>query len=331
MILKEKKSCCSVSRLSTKDSFFIDTYQITLPRKDAKDVETENMVLISGGEFLMGAEDEDSILSDGEGPIRRVRVDSFWIDQYAVTNQQFLDFVIDTNYVTEAEKYGWSFVFYQLLSEKTRQAVKRFVKGSSWWCIVEGASWFNPEGPDSNIKSRMNHPVVHISWNDAMMYCKWAGKRLPTEAEWEYAARGGLIQKRYPWGDELYPNGDHFCNIWQGEFPVENTLDDGYLGTAPVDSYSPNSYGLYNVVGNVWEWCSDWFSASHHVKEIVENPGGPISGMTKSMRGGSYLCHSSYCNRYRVAARTSNTPDSSSGNLGFRCVKDFNSVDKNSR
>lgn len=319
----EKKSCCSIDRSSNFENHFNKINQSSIISKKAKAAKEDHMAFIDGGEFLMGAEDADCIKPDGEGPIRSVRINSFMMDKYVVTNEQFLEFVKDTNYVTDAEQYGWSFVFYQLLSEEEVKRAKQLADGPPWWFVVEGANWRHPEGLDSDIHERMNHPVIHVSWNDAMMYCKWAGKRLPTEAEWEFAARGGLVQKRYPWGDELTPNGTHYCNIWQGTFPNENTMQDGYLGTAPVDAFFPNGYGLYNMSGNVWEWCSDWFSPDYHLMGQAENPCGPSTGTRKSMRGGSYLCHKSYCNRYRIAARTSNTLDSSSGNVGFRCVKDY--------
>jgi sulfatase modifying factor 1 len=285
-------------------------------------ISKEGMVPIPGGKFLMGTEINDSFPGDGEGPIREVEVNPFYMDQVTVTNKQFEEFVQETSYKTEAETYGWSYVFHLFVSKAGATKVKQVVESTPWWWVVEGAYWKAPEGPDSSIFSRMDHPVIHISWNDAMAFCKWAGKRLPTEAEWEFAARGGLVQKKYAWGDELLPSGEHYCNIWQGKFPTENSAEDGHIGTAPVKSFQPNNYGLYQVAGNVWEWCSDWFSvAQNHSPN--KNPTGPTHGETKVMRGGSYLCHHTYCNRYRVAARTSNTMDSSTGNIGFRCVADM--------
>lgn len=278
------------------------------------------MVHLEGGEFLMGTDDPIGFPADGEGPVRAVTLKPFWIDARAVSNARFTAFVEATGYVTDAERYGWSFVFGSLLPddfEPTRGAAQ-----APWWRQVFGASWRHPEGPHSSIENRMNHPVVHVSWKDATAYCSWAGNRLPTEAEWEYAARGGLEQKRYAWGDELTPDGEHRCNIWQGSFPSHNTLEDGFLGTAPVDAFNPNGFGLYNVSGNVWEWCSDWFHLSFHVNSPSENPSGPPYGQGRVIRGGSYLCHHSYCNRYRVAARSSNTPDSSTANMSFRCASD---------
>lgn len=284
---------------------------------------TPGMVLLPGGTFQMGTDSPEAWASDGEGPIREVTLTPFQIDRCAVTNQEFSAFVEATGYRTEAEVFGWSYVFHLLVPKSVLKKGKfRPLEGLNWWMGVEEACWRRPEGPGTHVRKRLDHPAIHISWNDAAAYAAWAGKRLPTEAEWEFAARGGLVQATYPWGDELTPEGRHRCNIWQGTFPTLNTAEDGYVGTAPVRSYRTNGYGLYNMSGNVWEWCADWFSPTHHLTASRLNPTGPTHGDAKLMKGGSYLCHTSYCNRYRVAARTGNTPDSSTGNCGFRCAKD---------
>lgn len=281
------------------------------------------MQLIPGGEFLMGNDGDYGFAADGEGPVHAVELAPFYIDETCVSNEQFNSFVNATRYKTEAERFGWSFVFSGHLSPKQQEtAVRLRVLGSEWWCRVEGATWRHPEGPESNIKKRWQHPVVQVSWNDALAYCEWAGKRLPTEAEWECAARGGRVQQRFPWGDELEPGGRHRMNVWQGDFPVHNTCADGHYGAAPVRSFKPNGFGLFNMTGNVWEWCWDWFDPTYYRRSPRENPTGPSSGERRVMRGGSYLCHASYCNRYRTDARSSNTPDSGATNLGFRCVRD---------
>jgi len=314
-----KKSCCSPSR-SFKHK------QISVKKKEKtqrnRSQSNEGMVSLPGGTFQMGTDDREGYPSDGESPIRHVKVNPFYIDIHTVTNRQFSQFVEDTGYITDAEKFGWSFVFHLFLKDEAERFVIQELPGTPWWLSVEGATWRTPDGPGSGIKDRMDHPITHVSWNDAQAYCEWAGKRLPTEAEWEYAARGGLVQKRYPWGNELMPDGKAYCNIWQGEFPLVNTKEDGYVGTSPVKSFPPNGYGLYQMAGNVWEWCMDWFTKDHESKGGLNNSQGPESGDSKVIRGGSYLCHHSYCNRYRVAARSFNTPDSSTGNMGFRCVMD---------
>jgi formylglycine-generating enzyme len=271
---------------------------------------TADMQLLRGAEFLMGTDFTGGFPVDGEGPVRKVRLNSFYIDIYPVRNMEFALFVDATRYVTESEQFGWSFVFEGDLPETADRELQA-VSGAEWWKRIEGADWQHPEGP-----------VVQVSWNDATAYAKWAGKRLPTEAEWEYAARGGLELKLYPWGDDLTPDGKHLCNIWQGQFPLENTLDDGYASVCPVDAFPPNGFGLYSMTGNTWEWCHDWFDARFHELATRDNPVGPPNGAGRVVKGGSYLCHQSYCNRYRVAARSSNTPDSATTNMSFRCVRD---------
>ncbi len=285
----------------------------------------DGMRRLEGGTFQMGNERDYGFEADGEGPVHEVTLDPFYIDETTVTNEQFNDFVNATGYKTESEEFGWSFVFHGLLSAKQLAKVTQRATGSEWWCRVEGATWRNPEGPGTHIKKRKHHPVVHISWHDALAYAQWAGKRLPTEAEWEYAARGNIeFGNRYPWGDDLEPEGKHRMNVWQGDFPNTNTEADGHYGTAPARSYRTNGYGLSQVTGNVWEWCWDWFDPSFYSKSPATNPLGPAENLTnrRVMRGGSFLCHASYCNRYRVDARNSNTPDTGASNIGLRCVRD---------
>lgn len=276
------------------------------------------MALLPDGEFLMGSEDRLAYPDDGEGPVRHVRLSSFRLDAFAVTNAEFDRFIDDSGYITEAERLGWSLVFAGLVPDSL--ASERGAGRAPWWRQVEGADWRHPEGPGSSIEARADHPVVHVSWNDAHAYARANGKRLPTEAEWEYAARGGLAGEPFPWGSELEPGGTHRMNVWQGRFPRENTNADGYYGTCPVDTFPPNGYGLYNMTGNTWEWCADWFSRGDHARDRHTNPCGPQAGTHKAIRGGSYLSHASYCRRYRVSARSALTPDSSSGDLGFRCA-----------
>ena len=265
--------------------------------------------------FAMGDAHGDGAPGDGEQPVHDVRVPAFTIDATSVTVADFRAFVDATGFRTDAERHGWSAVFHLALTDPDRVAGR--MHGTPWWLGVEGADWAHPGGPSDTAAD--DHPVVHVSWNDAQAYCAWAGRRLPSEAQWEAAARGGLPGKRYPWGDELPAEG-HALNIWQGEFPLSNTGGDGWITTAPVRTFAPNGYGLWQPVGNVWEWVADWFSPGYYARSPADDPRGPEEGTAKVIRGGSYLCHDSYCNRYRNAARSSNTPDSSTGNTGFRTV-----------
>ena len=268
----------------------------------------------------MGDDRGDGHPADGEAPAHLVEVGAFSIDATSVTNADFARFVEATGYATEAEAFGYSAVFSLALRAAAGDVIGP-AAGAPWWLGVRGADWAHPGGRESGLDGLEDHPVVHVSWNDAVAYCDWAARRLPTEAEWEVASRGGLDGARYPWGDAPPgDSGDWRANIWQGEFPRRNTAADGWATTAPVRSFRPNAFGLWQTVGNVWEWCSDWFDAGYYGRSPLVDPGGPEDGAAKVLRGGSYLCHDSYCNRYRNAARSSNTPDSSMGNAGFRTV-----------
>ena len=281
----------------------------------------DGLIELPEGTFEMGNE-ENAYPADGEGPVREVTLSGFAISATAVTTAEFAEFVGATGHRTTAEVEGWSFVFAGLLPDDFPPT--RGVLGAEWWRQVEGADWRHPEGPDSRLTAdgdRWHHPVVHVSWLDAVGFAAWADGRLPTEAQWEYAARGGLDQKRLPWGDEIAPNGRHRCNIFTGTFPVEDTAEDGWAGTCPVDEYEPNGYGLYNCSGNVWEWCADWFTAHHSNEDSLPDPSGPPMGLDRVAKGGSYLCHDSYCHRYRVGARLGLLPDSTLGHHGFRLAR----------
>lgn len=312
-----KQNCCAPSADRN-----VTITNVPAPTTPAAGVgERGDMIDLPGGRFLMGTDYVQGFPADGEGPVRSVFVSPFSIDMAPVTNAQFGEFIRATDYVTEAERYGWSFVFWAHIPEaRFEKLVDDTVAQAPWWCKVYGATWKNPEGPGSHVNTRADYPVVHVSFHDATAYAAWAGKQIPTEAEWEYAARGGLEQKLYPWGNDLTPNGTHLCNIWQGEFPTNDTGEDGFAGTCPVRAFPPNAFGLYSITGNVWEWTADWFGTRHPKTEST-NPKGPKQGTNKVIKGGSFLCHASYCNRYRVAARTQNTPDSSTSNIGFRCVR----------
>ncbi len=282
------------------------------------------MKQIPGGTYLIGTNRPDGFIQDREGPQVQVTLPTFWIAETTVTNQRFAAFVAATNYRTDAARFGWSYVFDYFIDEKI--PAER-VPGLQSWRAVPGADWQHPEGPQTTIHTRLDHPVVHVSRNDALAYCRWSNKRLPTEAEWEVAAKGGTSYTRYPWGEEFFKDGQHHCNIWQGNFPTSNTQEDGFANTAPVKTFAPNGYGLYQMIGNVWEWCAN-------PRAIPLSDFQTISGQTYwqkyqscddqqyAMRGGSFLCHASYCKRYRIAARNGNSAMSTSNNVGFRCVQD---------
>ena len=296
---------------------------------------TNDMIWIPPGTFLMGSEAGQS----DEKPVHKVTLNGFWMDKTEVTNEQFEKFVRATKYVTLAERKPNPADFPGADPALLVPGSIVFAPPSNpvslnnhlqWWRYVPGANWRHPEGPGSDLKGREKHPVVHIAYEDALAYCKWAGKRLPTEAEWEYAARGGLEQQDYIWGQEQTPGGKWLANIWQGNFPVENNSADGFKATGAAGSFPANGYGLYDMAGNVWEWCSDWYLPDYYEKSPSDNPKGPNTSydpnepgvMKKVTRGGSYLCNESYCIGYRPSARMKTTPDTSLSHTGFRCVKD---------
>ena len=278
------------------------------------------LTAIAACDFLMGNDGPDALPGDGEGPARRVSLSAFSISATAVTNREFADFVRTTRYVTQAESSGFSFVFFLQASTDVRASSRQVATGMPWWLAVEGASWQRPEGPGTHIYDRLDHPAVHISWNDAQTYCVWAGVRLPTEAEWECAARGGIEGRRFPWGEDLMRDDVPCCNIWRGSFPNE-PADGWQPGAISAAGGPPNGFGLFNTCGNVWEWCADWYHADYHFATGSKDPFFADATGYRSMRGGSFLCHDSYCNRYRVAARHSNTPSSTASNIGFRVAR----------
>lgn len=270
------------------------------------------MSYIPSNTYIVGT-NHPVFTEDRESPERTVIVEGFYLDKFEVSNREFSEFVLATKYETEAESFGDSFVFGGFLDEATKEAYHDFrVVSAEWWYRVNGTDWRQPTGPQSSLNGHEDLPVVHVSWNDAVAYCKWKQKRLPTENEWEAACRGKKKRRLFPWGDNLTPKDKHWMNIWQGKFPEENTEEDGYYGPAPVEEFRQNDFDLYNMVGNVWEWVADLWD---------EGDGQGKESPNRVKKGGSYLCHKDYCYRYRCAARSQNTQDSSAGNLGFRCAK----------
>jgi sulfatase modifying factor 1 len=323
-----------LTKLQQKAASPTDTSPVTTHHSPA------GMVWIPGGTFWRG--NDNPKMPDAQ-PIHQVAVDGFWMDQTAVTNEQFARFVEATGYVTIAERTPDAKDFPGAPPESLVAGSVVFSPPSGpvpldnhlrWWSYVKGANWRHPEGPQSNLQGREKHPVLQVAWDDAVAYARWAGKRLPTEAEFEFAARGGLDRKKFAWGDDLQPDGKWMANIWQGRFPYDNTAEDGYRATAPVGSFPANGYGLYDMAGNVWEWCNDWYRHDYYRtlaagRQPVRNPQGPADSYDPSepgtakrvMRGGSYLCTDQYCTAYEAGARGKGAPDSGTNHLGFRCVK----------
>ncbi|MFF0476461.1 formylglycine-generating enzyme family protein [Streptomyces sp. NPDC004284] len=309
------RNCCSPSRGGTGRRTVTPGAAVA-----AAGGRADGMVRIPGGEFLMGSEDGWAVSGEGEGPVHPVRLAPFRIGSCAVSDAESQDFSDATGYVTDAERYGWSFVFTGPLPADSPGT--RAVAEAPWWRQMDGACRRHPEGPSSDVRDRADHPVVHVSWNDATAYAAWAGKRLPTEAEGEFAARGGLERRAFPRGDELEPGGGHRTNVGQGGFPAPNTGADGWYGTAPVTAHPPSGYGLHPMCGNVWGRCADRYAPGCYRSSPPDDPQGPPVGPGGVIRGGSYLCHASYRRRYRVSARSSVGPDGGTGNQGFHCAAD---------
>lgn len=315
------------------------------------DSAAQSAMWVPGTIATMGTNDPKS--QANERPTHQVNINGFYMDAHPVTNAQFQKFVDETGYITTAEKKpDWEELKKQLPPNVAKPDDSLLQPGSlvftppteavplndlqGWWKWTKGANWQHPEGPNSNLKGRENHPVVHVSWDDANAYAKWAGKRLPTEAEWEHASRGGLVDKRFPWGDEFMPNGKHMANTFQGEFPHKGVAEDGYIGTSPVKTYPANGYGLYDMVGNVWEWTADHYDATLHQtqskKGVCAHANGPEKcndpedpyATKRVIKGGSFLCNEKYCESYRPSARRGQTPDTGTSHIGFRLVKDKN-------
>jgi len=332
-------------------------FSATVPNKNSPPGKApEEMVWIPGGEFSMGAaasgagSAEIPMASNDAGPVHRVQVDGFWMDATVVTNEQFAKFVKATNYVTIAERTPTKEDFPDAPAENLVAGSVVFAPTEhevslndhyQWWNYVQGANWRHPLGPKSDISGKEKYPVVQVAYPDAEAYAKWAGKRLPTEAEFEFAARGGLSGKTYVWGDEFRPGGKWMANTWQGKFPVKDAGEDGYAGLAPVKSFPPNGYGLYDMAGNVWEWCSDWYRPDYYLQltkagDLADNPHGPDSSFDpgepnekkRVHRGGSFLCNPQYCSRYIVGTRGKGEVDTGTNHLSFRCVKSAHAIEK---
>lgn len=304
--------CCSRARRSTTHGT-IDT-----PMRVTAGGHSSSAIFVRGGQTFIGT-NQPKICADGEGPERSVSLSDYYLEAEAVSVYRFEEFVTATGYVTESEKIGSSAVFAPLLGDSTRVSG---VAGTPWWTPVEGACWRHPEGPGSTICDRLDHPVTHVSWNDAAAFATWVGGRLPSEAEWEHAARGGSRRSRFPWGDEEPTDELVFCNIWQGRFPDSNTKRDGYFGTAPIRSFDPTDIGFYNMAGNVWEWTADAFRVRSLSRQAKKRNDQASRNQDKVLKGGSFLCHVSYCYRYRIAARLGLSADSASSNAGFRVAYD---------